>query len=202
MVSVLMIPLGLLSACGGTSPDETFESIRAPMEAADTLTMTGTVTAQFPDRTDRYRLTCSGQKEQWTVTVEEPEEISGIRATISGKDSALEYDGAILAAGDLTDSGITPVRVFPVVAETLLDGCADSFWTENGCLTAKLIYDDTVAVTIWFDEANTPKAAELSENGSVKAACTIESWIMEGSNQHGRTEETDLGGDQPGESGT
>lgn len=202
IVSALMIPLGLLTACGGSSLDEEFESLRTPMAAAETMTITGTVTARYPDRTDSYTLTCSGQKDHWTLTVLAPEEIAGITATISGKDSALEYDGAILAAGDLTASGITPIRVLPVTAEALVDGWADSFWTENDCLTAKLIYDDQVAVTIWFDEANTPKAAELSENGSVRAACTIESWRTEGSDTNGRTEETDLGGDQPGESGT
>ena len=46
------------------------------------------------------------------------------------------------------------------------------------------------------------QAAELSENGSVRAACAIESFTMEGPTTNGRTEETDLGGDQPGESGT
>ena len=103
-----MIPLGLLSACGGPSLDETFESIRAPIAAADTVSLTAEVTARYPDRTDSYTLTCSGRKDDWTLTVLAPEEIAGITATISGKESTLAYSGAVLAAGDLTDSGIPP----------------------------------------------------------------------------------------------
>ena len=51
-----MIPLGLLSACGGPSLDETFESIRAPIAAADTVSLTAEVTARYPDRTDSFPL--------------------------------------------------------------------------------------------------------------------------------------------------
>jgi hypothetical protein len=42
---------------------------------------------------------------------------------------------------------------------------------------------------------------EVAENGVVKATCAIENFTIEGSN-HGITEETDLGGDPAGESGT
>ena len=46
----------LLSACGGPSLDETFESIRAPIAAADTVSLTAEVTARYPDRTDSFPL--------------------------------------------------------------------------------------------------------------------------------------------------
>lgn len=197
-----MITCGLLAGCGGQSQQERFESIRQPIDEAETISLTATVTANFTDKVEEFTLSCECRDGDWTLQVTQPEIIAGVTARISEGDSTLEYEDAILSTGDLTDSGITPIQVVPMVVEALADGYIDSLWTEEDCLTAKLIYDDTVAVTIWFDEANGPKAAELSENGTVKAACTIENFTTEGSIQNESTEETDLGGDQSPSSGT
>jgi len=202
VISVLMITCGLLAGCGGHSQQERFETLRQPIAEAEVLSLTAQLTVNEGDQVEDYGLTCVCKQDAWDVTVDAPELLSGITAHLDAEDSSLLYKDVILATGDLTASGIAPVSAVPVVIDTLRDGYVDTIWSEDGCLAVKLIKDDTVAVTIWFDDANTPKTAELSENGTVKAACTIENFTIEGSNQHGDTEETDLGGNSPGESGT
>lgn len=177
--SALMMTCGLLAGCG-QSQQEWFESIRQSIDEAQTIALTAAVTANFSDKVEEFTLDCVGEDGDWTLCVTKPEIIAGVTAHISGEDSTLEYEDAILSTGDLTESGITPIQVVPMVVEALEDGYIDSLWTESDCLTAKLIYDDTITVTVWFDEANAPKSAELAENGAVKANCTIENFTIEG----------------------
>lgn len=196
-----MIPCVLLTGCGKRTQQEQFEAIRRPIAEAETVSFTASVSAVFADRTEDFTLDCARRGGDWTMEVTEPALIAGVTAQLSGGDSSLAYDGVMLATGDLTDCGIVPVTVPAAAIDTLSDGYLSSSWTEHGDLAVKLIRDDTVTVTVWFDEADRPAAMELAENGTVKATCTIENFTIEGI-QHGDTEETDLGGDPPGESGT
>lgn len=191
----------LLTGCKGRTQQEHFEDIRRPIADAATVTFTATVRASFADRTEEFTLDCLRQDGDWTLTVTAPELISGVTARMSGADSSIVYDNVLLSTGDLTDCGILPITAAPVALETLTDGYLSSSWTENGGLAVKLIRDDTVTVTVWFDEDDRPIAMELAESGTVKAACTIENFTTEGTT-NGHTEETDLGGDPPGELGT
>ena len=187
MVSALMITCGLLAGCRGQSQQDTFWSVQREIAEADRITATAQLRVDRADRVEEYRLTGVGTEDGWDVTVLEPEIMSG---------------NVILPTGDVTESGIAPVTVLPAVVEALQEGNLSRIWSENDNLAVQLVLDDTVDVTIWFDETNTPKAAELSENGTVKAACTMESFTSERSNTNGYGNETDLGGDSSGESGS
>lgn len=202
MISVLMITCILLSGCGGKTQREQFESIRESIAQARTVTMDAAVTVSFPDRTEEFALHCVRENEDWTMTVTAPERIAGVTAKMSGTDSSIIYDDVILSTGDLTDCGIVPINAVPAAMETLLDGYLSSSWTEKGGLAVKMIRDDTVTVTIWFDGENVPCMAEVAENGEVKASCVVENFRIEGSEGYGLTEETDMGGNPAGESGT
>lgn len=202
IISVLMITCILLTGCGKKTEREQFENIRASIAQARTVTLDAAVTASFPDRTEEFTLHCVRESGDWVMTVTAPEQIAGVTARMSGTDSSIVYDDVILPTGDLTDCGIIPINVVPTALETLLDGYLSSSWTEKGGLAVKVIRDDTVAVTVWFDEEDVPRMAELAENGVVKASCTIENFTIEGSGNNGNTEETDMGGNTPGESGT
>lgn len=201
LVSALMMTCVLLAGCKGRTQQEHFEEIRQSIADAGSVTFTAAVTANFADRTEEFTLDCVRQAGDWSMTVTQPELIAGVTAHMSGAESDVVYGSVMLSTGDLTDCGILPISAAPVALDTLIDGYLSSSWTENGGLAVKLIRDDTVTVTVWFDESDVPAAMEVAEDGVVKAACTIENFTIEGSN-HGITEETDLGGDPAGESGT
>lgn len=198
-VSVLTMTCGLLAGCGGQSQQETFETLRAPIEAAEEIRLVAQLQTESAEQVETYGLECIRSEDAWEVTVTEPEILTGITARLSDEETALIYGDVMLPVGDLTAGGIPPVGAVPVMVETLRDGALDSVWTENGALAAKLIYDDEVDVTVWFDEENRPCRAELSEQGTVRARCTLEEFRVERSQANGGMEETDLGGDQPAE---
>lgn len=197
--SALMILCLVLTGCGSTK-EQKFESARSRLTEAG-ISLTAQVQADFGETVEEYTLDYSYDGEIWTVLVREPEFVSGITARIGEDASELEYDGAILTTGDLTGSGIVPISAVPMVWETLETGTVDSVWFEENLLAAMLIYDDVISVTLWINEMYDPVAATLAEDGIVKATCTLTNIQIEEAN-HGTNDETDLGGDQSGESGT
>lgn len=195
--SALMIGCLALTACGSTK-QQRLESARTRIAEAQSMTMTAQVQADFGETVEQYTLEYSYDGEMWTALVTRPEFVAGVTARIAKDASELEYDGAILTTGDLTGNGIAPISAVPLMHETLTKGMTDSVWEEGELLAGTFIYDDAISVSVWFDAAGTPTAAELAENGIVKAECIL----TEVEIKHGTTEKTDLGGDQPDESGT
>jgi len=190
----------MLTGCGSTK-QQRLESARARMVQAQSVTMTAQVQADFGETIEQYTLEYGYDGETWTVFVIQPEAVSGITARITEDASQLEYDGAILTTGDLTGKGIVPISAVPLIYETLNKGMTDSVWEERDLLAGTFVYDDTISVSVWFDAAGNPTAAELTENGIVKAKCILTDVEIKDIN-HGTTEKTDLGGNQPEESGT
>ena len=162
------------------------------------MTMTAQVQADFGETIEQYTLEYSYDGQCWTALVTQPEFVSGITARITQDGSELEYDGAILTTGDLTGNGIAPISAVPLIHETLRDGMTDCVWEEGELLAGTFLYDDAIQVSVWFDGVGNPTAAELAENGIVKAKCIL----TEVEIKHGTTEKADLGGNQPKESGT
>ena len=196
--SALMIGCLALTACGGAT--QKMESYCHRIVQAEEMTMTANVQADFGDTTEQYTLNYSFDGEKWTVLVTEPQFVAGITARITKDASELEYDGAILTTGDLTGSGIAPISALPLIYETLAVGMMDSAWEEGERLAGTFVYDDTISVSVWFDSSGDPIAAELMEQGIVKAKCILEDVEIK-ETTHGTTEKADLGGNQPGESG-
>ena len=190
----------MLTACGSTT-QKRLESYCTHMVQSTNMTMTAKLQADFDETVENYTLRYSFDGQQWTVLVTEPAFVSGITARITKDASELEYDGAILTTGDLTGNGIVPISAMPLVYETLCVGMLDCVWEEGEKIAATYVYDDAISVSVWFDSAGSLVAAELVENGIVKARCLLEDVEIKEAN-HGTTEETDLGGDQSGESGT
>lgn len=198
--SALMIGCLTLTACG-SSKQQKVESARDRMAEAQAITMTAQVEADFGETIEQYTLEYTYDGACWTALVTQPQFISGITARISKDASELEYDGAVLTTGDLTGNGISPISAVPLMHETLREGMTDCVWEEGDLFAGTFVYDDAISVSVWFDAAGNPTAAELAEKGIVKAKCILTEVEIKDIN-HGTTEKEDLGGDQPKESGT
>ena len=173
-VFALMIALSLLTACGGGAEREAFEKFSGKLAAAESLSFTANVTAQYDDRSCEFTLDYAQSSEQGAaVTVKAPDMIAGITARIAPGSSELEYDGRILDTGDLTPSGLTPVSSLPKLAETLKSGHVDTVWKEGDATVAQLTPENGLTVTVWLDENMTPYHAELQNSGKVVVFCDI-----------------------------
>lgn len=199
LISALMITCLALSGCGSAKQQQ-LNAARERIAGASELSLTAEVRADYGETAERYTLEYSFDGTTWTATVTAPSSVGGVIARMTDHGSEIEYDGAILTAGNLLNNGVTPIGTVPMLFETLTEGTVDSVWTEGDLLVGKLVYDDELNVTVWFSDG-VPMGAELTENGIVKAVCTLTNVQIKETTQDETTETENLGGDPPGESG-
>ena len=124
-----MMTLVLLTGCsrGGQgasrSAEELALSIRAEYLAMTACTASVDITADYGQRVYEYSVNISWQKGGETVlTITAPENIAGITAHIQDGNSYLEYDGASLETGLISDAGLSPIEVVPAALNYILSG--------------------------------------------------------------------------------
>ena len=189
--SALMILCLVLTACGDTQ-----QQVRGFAEAfacASQLHLTAQVQTLSGDTVEEYTLEYGYDGLGWTAAVLAPEMLAGISARMEPDGSRLEYDGMMLAAGNLLTMGLSPVAAVPFVHEAVKKGSLDCVWSEGDLLAGTFLYDDGVSATVWFDVEGAPVAAELTENGIAQLQCRFTKvTIKDGRNE--TTDETNLGG--------
>jgi hypothetical protein len=189
--SALMILCLGLTACGGT--EQQMRSFADRFGAASQLHLTAQVQSLVGDTVEEYTLEYGYDGSKWTAAVLAPQVLAGITAAMEEDGSKLEYDGVILAAGNLLTMGVSPVAAVPFVHEAVKKGCLDCVWQEDDLLAGNFQYNDGVSVSLRFDAAGIPVAAELTENGIVQLQCRFTNVkIEDGGNE--TTDETNLGG--------
>lgn len=172
ILSALMIMMLVLTGCGGTVQRK-FDAAQKQFAQANQMHITAEIQADFGKSVENYTLDYQFQDETWTATVKAPEVLAGITARIAEDSSEIEYDGVILPTGDLRKQGVSPIYSVPLLVDTLKNGTTDSVWREGEHIVAKQVYDEEIAVTVWFSAEGTLVAGELSENGTVKVKCTF-----------------------------
>jgi hypothetical protein len=187
-----MINCLVLSACGST--EQQVRSYAQALCGAERLGMTAQVQADHGDTVECYTLEYDYDGSGWTALVTAPDILAGISVHMDETGSSLEYDGVMLAAGDILSKGVTAIGSVPLAMDALRTGSLDSVWAEGELLAGAYVYDDTVAVTLWYDEAGLPVAAELTENGIGKVSCHFTNTEIKDSGNE-TTDKTNLGGD-------
>lgn len=197
--SALMIACLMLSACGGTEQQvRTFNEVLCGAASVRTAVQ---VTADCGDTVECFTLEYMYDGSEWTALVTAPAVLSGIAVHIGEAGTELEFDGVMLAAGDVLSSGVTAIGSVPLIWDALRTGSLDCVWTEGALLGCTLRYDDAISVSLWYNAEGLPAAAEVTENGIGKISCRFSNTKIE-VGTHGSTKDTDLGGDQPEQSGT
>lgn len=197
--SALMINCLVLTACA--SPEQQVRVYNDALCNSASARMTAQVQADHGDTLECYTLEYNFDGSEWTAMVTAPHVLAGITVHMGGDGSELEYDGVMLAAGDILSNGVTAVGSVPLIWETLRTGSLDSVWAEGELLAGSYVYDDTIGMRLWYDTEGLPVAAELTENGIGKVSCHFTNAEIE-VGRNGTTDKTDLGGDQPEQSGT
>lgn len=162
-VCVLMM-LTLLCACGAAgkddAPQEKALSARAAYLSAGGCTARLDVTADYGRRVYTYTVDVTVTGEDTALTVTAPEEIAGLTARLHSTDGTLEFDGAAVETGPLSNAGLTPLGAIPALLEAARSGFMDSstFETADGAQTLRVLCrDPALAVgtgqetTLWLD---------------------------------------------------
>lgn len=176
LLPVLILLSLLLSACGDGAAKSRFDAFSASLRERETLSFTADLRAEYPDRSDDFTLAYQKDPAGEQITVLAPELIAGISARREAGSTALVYEGLILDLGPLDAYGLTPMSALPRLVETLLNGHMDSYWEESAMRVYRLICDDHLTATVWFDRDMNPLRAELASDGNVRVFCEISDW--------------------------
>lgn len=111
-----------------------------------------------------------------TVEVLSPETIAGVKAVLNDTDWRLEYEGASLNAGTLSDEEISPAACLPRLMNALRDGWLleenEEEWNGVPCLRLTVdqtgVKDGKILSTVWLSLADgTPVRGEIAVDGEI-----------------------------------
>lgn len=184
MITLLVILI--LSSCQGSknSGTELALDIRASLLEAVKLEMTAAVRADYGERVYDFTFKYSGKADKGELEITAPESIAGLKANISVTGGTLEYDGAVLDTGAVTEDGLSPAAAIPVLISQwqsgYISGCNYEKLDDNEALAVTTDITETVKQRTWFDvKTHLPLRAELSENGKMVIACVFNNVIIE-----------------------
>ena len=136
------------------------------------------VSSTYDDKTAEFTLAYEQTKDTASVSVVEPELLSGIKAKLSGESLSLEYDGAMLDIGTLDDAELSPVSALPLIVCAMRDGHLEISWVEGDMIAARIIPADDYVVTLWIDSSLTPCSAEISYKEKTVVSVEISDWTV------------------------
>lgn len=179
MKRVLPFILCLILLCGCADDGKAqFAEFVKIVSSAENISFTARVTAQYDDRTAEFTLNYAQTEDGASVSVVQPELLSGIKAKLTGEDLSLEFDGAMLDIGTLGDAELSPVSSLPLIVRAMRDGHLEISWTEGDMTVARLIPADDYVVTLWIDSNLTPRSAEISHKESTVVMAEISDWVI------------------------
>lgn len=161
----------LFTACGNVQED-VYEKLRQYYEALENCSVTAEIKCDYGSDVQNFTVDCTWNSSGTsTVTIVEPEELSGITAEFESEHMTLVYDGVSLAAGDM--GGLSPAAFLPCVLDGIRTGyiLEKSIESIGGKDSYRVVFDTTgetdekVDYTVWFDEAFRPISAEVSVGG-------------------------------------
>ncbi len=187
-IGVLTMSLALaLCGCGqggGGGVEEEALAIRTEYLELEGLEGTVEVTADYGERVYQYGMELHWQKDgESSLTVTAPEEVAGVRVTMEGDETALEYDGARLETGELNAEGLSPVDAVPALLRYAREGfmgeCGVETLDETEMIRVDFREPEAQAgtgneCTLWFDrETHCLARGELSVDGFTVIQCVF-----------------------------
>ena len=178
IAAILLALLLIFALCGcGNSEQARFAQFVKTLAEAQDISFTAKLRAEYADMTAQFTLDYVQNADGCTVEITEPKLIAGIRAHVDADGTRLEYEGAVLDIGKLTDDGLTPMSALPLLMRTLREAGADTLWFENELLAVQLMPSDNVTVKLWIDPDDlVPQNAEIAYKGQSVVFVQIENW--------------------------
>ena len=195
-----MICFGLiLTACAGSEQEEM--NIQEEYRQMAGAEINASVTCHYDDEVREYTLQCNYTAESSRIEVNEPEQLRGLAATVSGETLEISYDDMILDAGSYSSQQLSPMWAIPSMMQAIREGypleyCREDLG-ENQCLrvTFEVTGEDgeKLYYALWFGEDNLPLRGEITLEDQVVYIVEFIDFTKEGWND-GTTTAEDLGG--------
>ena len=178
-VALLLVLFCLLSGCSGGTTEGDISGLYEGMEH---MTAKALVTADFTDYSVAFGFDYTYGGEDGvgdSLVLTAPEEICGVRVSVSGDGSKIEYDGISVEAGSPVDSGISAVLFLPELVRQWRTGVIYEQGSERLSGTDCLLVTHRTGIEAgellyrtWFDsEELKPVCAELIFQGRRTIYC-------------------------------
>ena len=171
----LTIPL-LLTGCAAQRDAKEWEEWRDAASAAEHISFTAEITAEWQDAALTYTSEVSADREETVVTLTAPDTVAGVVCRSRGSECTLEYDGAVMLLDALRNKTAAPCAAAPLLLTALREG--RTLWTAHAedCRTAALENADGDTVTVWRGADGCPVYAEIARDGTVILTLRISRW--------------------------
>ena len=182
-LTVFILLALLLTGCGEKTQSraEEWQQRYAQMQSYEALVE---VSVPREDETLHYTLSLEKSGDSVRAAVIEPEELTGIAATLTGDALTLEYDGMALDAGTLSPR-VSALNCVPLVLDGFSRAYLDSVGSEtlDGKDTLRADFsmtlgDETLGGTVWFTDGGAPVYLEASEDGKIIAAAEFTNFVF------------------------
>ena len=182
-LTVFILLALLLTGCGEKTQSraEEWQQRYAQMQSYEALVE---VSVPREDETLHYTLSLEKSGDSVRAAVIEPEELTGIAATLTGDALTLEYDGMALDAGTLSPR-VSALNCVPLVLDGFSRAYLDSVGSEtlDGRDTLRADFsmtlgEETLGGTVWFTDGGAPVYLEASEDGKIIAAAEFTNFVF------------------------
>lgn len=162
---ISLLAVFFLTGCDASSEIERGMALRSAILQGSECRFDTKVTAEYPDRINRFSLDCLfDEKGNMTFSVVEPESISGISGKIESEKGALTFDDVVLYFSLMTDDQISPISAPWILMKTLRSGYLTAACTEEELLHLTIddsFEEDALKLDIWINKENQPVYADI-----------------------------------------
>ena len=152
------------------TPTQRALDLRTSLMNAGGCSYTAVIRAEYEDRAYTFSAACTYTAgENAVIEVLQPEEISGIRATVSQDGAKVQFDGIELDFGQMAEGNVSPMSV-----GWLLPHCWDNAYIDCAGMDGDLYrftclegYNEKeLTVDTWLDESGIPVHSEILYDGT------------------------------------
>jgi len=170
LLCCVMMCVVLVGCQGKQSPTQDALDFRTALLEAGGCRFRAVIGADYGDRVYSFTVSCDYDTEGTAeITVLQPEEISGIAATVSSNGITVTFEDMELDFGVMANGAVSPIKACQVLgrcwSNSYIDCCG-----KDGDLE-RITYldgydDDQLTVDTWLDSEEIPVYAEITYDGT------------------------------------
>lgn len=165
------LPLLLVFFVGCSARDPAMEAamdLRSRCLGSGSITFEAEICADYITNVERFTLACAfDSSDTMSFTVMEPEDIAGIRGTVTGTEGTVRFDDTVLGFPLMADGRLSPVSGPWVLLGAIRSGAILAAGQEGELVHVTIddsYADNALTVDLWLEEGE-PVQAEIAWEG-------------------------------------